>query len=60
MTPTAVPCEQEEAIVLPPFFDAPSGFLSAFLINKICKTRPLFSGEINYVFLQREVSDDYG
>ncbi|KYC87705.1 hypothetical protein B4140_0846 [Bacillus amyloliquefaciens] len=30
MTPTAVPCEQEEAIVLSPFFDAPSGFFSAF------------------------------
>ncbi|OYD10345.1 hypothetical protein CHR37_18645 [Bacillus velezensis] len=30
MTPTAVPSEQEEAIVLPPFFDAPSGFFSAF------------------------------
>ncbi|AVB10220.1 hypothetical protein C3438_12305 [Bacillus velezensis] len=30
MTPTAIPCEQEEAIVLPLFFDAPSGFFSAF------------------------------
>ncbi|WP_339075938.1 hypothetical protein [Bacillus velezensis] len=60
MTPTAIPCEQEEAIALPLFLMHRQAFSPLFLTNKICKTRALFSGEINYVFLEREVSDDYG
>lgn len=32
----------------------------SILINKICKTRSLFSGKINCVFPEREVTDDYG
>ncbi|AJK64320.1 hypothetical protein KHU1_0351 [Bacillus amyloliquefaciens KHG19] len=60
MTPTAIPCEQEEAIVLPLFLMHRQAFSPLFLINKICKTRPLFSGEINYVIEKRRFKDNYG